>query len=63
MNKKQLVCMWLGIAGIVFFGFLAASGDRDVAAIFICLVVLITGGLIYTFKDRKHKKPKDEQKE
>jgi hypothetical protein len=65
MNKKQLICMWCGIASIVFFGFMAVDSyrDRDEAAICICLVVLVTGGLIYTFKDRRDKKPKAEQKQ
>jgi len=65
MNWKQLICMWCGIAAIIFFGLIAVNSyrDRDEAAICICLVVLITGGLIYTFKDTKHKKLKDKQKQ
>ncbi|MHC4159573.1 MAG: hypothetical protein ACYSSO_10905 [Planctomycetota bacterium] len=64
MNWKQLVCMWLGIAGIVGLGLLAQYVEHFAYWGYkgFCfrafLVALVTGGLITTFKD---KKPKDEQ--
>ncbi|MHC4571830.1 MAG: hypothetical protein ACYS0C_07125 [Planctomycetota bacterium] len=66
MNKRQLVCMWLGIVAIVGLGLLAQYVEHFAYWGYkgFCfrafLVALVTGGLIITFKD---KKPKDEQKQ
>ena len=68
MNKKQLVSMWVGIVAIVWAGSQEAEvfyvGGHDVDwgnfLLWAILIALVTGGLIYTFKD---KKPKDEQKQ
>jgi len=63
MNKKQLVAMWCGIAAIVFL-MVPVIADPEVlkngswrAVQFI--VVLVTGGLIVTFKDRKSERQLD----
>lgn len=66
MNRKQLICMWFGIAAIVWVGLLttplvSAYGDVDWDGFLLwtILISLVTSGLIITFKD-KAKKPKDE---
>ena len=57
MNRKQLISMWLGIVAIVFFGFVTIvdSYRSEYGRLAVCVFVtaLVTGGLIYTFKDRK----------
>jgi len=65
MNKKQLVVMWIGIAVFVFFGVTTEtkfpSGIREYVMDYSQLVVrlvstvLVTGGLIYTFRNKKDK--------
>lgn len=60
MNKKQLICMWLGIAGIVWVGFWNtpfASNDTDWDSFWLWTILfsLITGGLIITFRNKKGK--------
>ncbi|MHC4337013.1 MAG: hypothetical protein ACYSTG_03555 [Planctomycetota bacterium] len=66
MNKKQLVCMWVGILAICGLGWLglyvehfAYMGYKGFffRAFFVALVI---GGLIITFSDKKNKKAKDE---
>ncbi len=68
MNKKQLVCMWLGIIFIACpMGLMGLAGGAGHASSKVILslvlwslaVLLVTAGLIYTFKD----KPKDNEKE
>lgn len=57
MNRNQLISMWCGIAAIVFIG-LPTIGDRvrySAFFLWVFLVALITGGLIYTLKDQKAK--------
>jgi hypothetical protein len=58
MNRKQIICMWLGIATFVFFGVIAGSeegaGLPGVIIFWICVIV-VTGGLIYTFRDKNDK--------
>ena len=62
MNKKQLICMWGGIAIIVSFGYLTQRVEHfaywGYKGFFfrVFFVALITGGLIFTFKDNKHNK-------
>ena len=69
MNWKQIVCMWLGIGLIVLIGFFSymtfPKAFNDVSIIgpvvvecyrfglWVFIVALVTGGLIYTFRDRK----------
>jgi len=66
MNKKQLICMWCGIVAIVFFTLLfypnLYRGDLQEWLQRIFLIALVTGGLIYTFKNKhgfqdEHQKP------
>jgi hypothetical protein len=67
MNRKQIICMWLGIAAFVIYGVnagtlpsISLSGDYGGAVLpsfivdWICIIV-VTGGLIYTFSDKKDK--------
>jgi len=60
MNKKQLICMWCGIAAIVFFTLLVLEKSSDISdlvgwMIIIFLIALVTIGLIITLKDKKQK--------
>lgn len=68
MNKKQLVCMWCGIVLIAiplmwssFFAYIYDHiWDTILRLLFWSIaILLITGGFIYTFRDR----PKDKEKE
>jgi uncharacterized membrane protein len=87
MNKKQIICLWIGIVIFAFVGLTAqiqhhsysytawnegssgttgtTIGDAivDISNLLVRWVVIlvITSGLIYTFRDKKAKKPKDEQ--
>lgn len=74
MNKKQLICMWCGIAAIVLVGYGNLGkltcwyhyliGDGYGGAVTygsllhfflpVFLISLVTGGLIYTFRDKKN---------
>jgi len=59
MNQKQLVTMWCGIAAIVLAGLTVIENYGLVCfygfSVWVFIVALITGGLIYTFKGRKVK--------
>ena len=61
MNRKQLTCMWCGIAAIASAGLTVVRSYGLVSfygfSVWVFIVVLVTGGLIYTFKE-----PKDEDK-
>ena len=73
MNKKQIVCLWLGIAVFVLVGLGASShtvylwkgfegGDLMLPrfiVLWVCIIV-VTIGLIYTFRDKQDKKDKDD---
>ncbi|MHC4455802.1 MAG: hypothetical protein ACYS0I_01740 [Planctomycetota bacterium] len=61
MNRKQYFCLLCGIAAVIL-GALNAIFDfyHPGFDIYLVIVVLLTAGCIYTFKDNK---PKDEQKE
>lgn len=88
MNKKQIICLWIGIVIFAFVGLTAqiqhhsysygtltfegvsgtsgtTIGDAivDISNLLVRWVVIlvITSGLIYTFRDKKAKKPTDEQ--
>jgi bacteriorhodopsin len=64
MNKKQLVCMWTGIIVFVLIGLNTRTLFRwyyymnDCAQLITCLAgtVIVTGGLIYTLRDKQGKK-------
>jgi len=59
MNQKQLVTMWCGIAAVVLAGFTAIENYGLVCpygfSVWVFIVTLVTGGLIYTFKGQKAK--------
>ena len=65
MNKKQLASMWAGIILIVLplFGNIffvddylySYSNSIFKLSLWAISVVLVTGGLIYTFRDKKQK--------
>lgn len=77
MNKKQIVCLWLGIAVFVLVGLVTlyepiylwkcfgrGTGGGDLMlprfiVLWVCIIV-ITIGLIYTFRDKQDKKDKDD---
>ena len=66
MNKKQLVCMGVGLVAICGLAWLALYVEHfaymGYKGFFLrtFLVALVIGGLIVTFTDKKDKKPKDE---
>ena len=68
MNKKQLICMWCGIVLIVWAGLQETdligsySVDWSNFILWTFLISLVTCGLIYTFRDNKTAKTKDEEK-
>ena len=69
MNRKQLIFMWIGIVLIVLAGLqetdlLGSSYSLDWGnfILWTFLISLVTCGLIYTFRDNKTAKTKDEQK-
>jgi hypothetical protein len=57
VNKRQLVLMWVGIAVILLFAFGTVVDvyrpDYAEFAVRVFLTVLVTGGLIYTFRNKK----------
>ncbi|MCK4822712.1 hypothetical protein KA005_43515 [bacterium] len=72
MNKKQKICLWIGIIAFAFVGLCSQMGNiytsNTVADTIVyisrllvrwVIVGVITGGLMYTFRD---KKPKADQK-
>ena len=62
MNKKQLISIWCGIVGIVIVGLynllVSYSVDYNRFCLWVFIVALVTGGLIYTFRDKQDKKDK-----
>jgi hypothetical protein len=60
MNKKQTIFMWIGLIVFVFF-LLAASNESRRNGLdlfqrsFLLSIILVTVGLIYTFRDKKDK--------
>jgi hypothetical protein len=66
MNKKQLVCMWAGIVVFVLiglntrtlFGFSTIVVDYGPLIVRLAGTVIVTGGLIYTLRDKQGKKDK-----
>ncbi len=72
MNKKQLICLW---GGIVVFVFIALTTLTEVSAnifggnqkyeygtlvVRLLCTVIVSGGLIYTLKDKERKNDKDD---
>ena len=59
MNQKQFITMWCGIAAIVLAGLTVIENYGLVCfygfSVWVFIVALLTGGLIYTFKGRKVK--------
>lgn len=57
MNQKQLITMWCGIAAIVLAGLTVIENYGLVCSygflVWVFIVVLVTGGLIYTLRGRK----------
>ena len=62
MNKKQLISMWAGI-GLIILLCMQAEGTLSKYEFrqFVFVIVLVTGGLIITFADKKGNKSKDDQ--
>jgi uncharacterized membrane protein len=73
MNRKQKICLWVGIIAFAFVGLTSQIGNIYtvnttpdtivyISKLLIRWVVIgvVTTGLIYTFRDKKAKKPKDE---
>ncbi len=61
MNKKQLVCMWAGIIVFVLIIGLDPPGSFEYALRHIerlASTVIVTSGLICTFRDKQGKKDK-----
>jgi len=63
MNQKQLIAMWCGIAAIVLAGLTVIKNYGLVCFygffVWVLIVVLVTGGLIYSFKDGSGRKTKN----
>lgn len=59
MNKKQLIVMWCGILAILSVGN-ENINNLSRFIIWSLMISLVTGGLIYTIRD---KKLKDEKKQ
>ena len=57
MNRNQLISMWCGIGAIVVMGLPTIGNHIRYSAFFlwVFLVALVTGGLIYTFKSQEQK--------
>ena len=55
MNKEQWICLVGGLGGI----FIPVGQELWQFGIWVIAVLIITGGLIYRFRD----KPKDKEKE
>jgi hypothetical protein len=64
MNKKQFITMWCGIAAIVLAGLTVIEYYGLVCfygfSVWVFIVALVTGGLIYTLRDKGGRKLKNE---
>ena len=57
MNKKQKICLVLGIIAIVLGAINALTDFYEPGFdIWLVMIVLITAGLVYHFKDKKEEK-------
>ena len=73
MNRKQLIAMWCGIVAFALLGTYFEAGGWESMATVVgdiadllarwLVVVVITGGLIITFADKKDKKPKGDKRQ
>jgi hypothetical protein len=76
MNKKQKICLWVGIIAFAFVGLISQIGNiytvntTSDTIVYISkllirwiVIAVVTIGLIYTFGDKKDKKSKDDQKQ
>lgn len=63
MNKKQFITMWCGIAAIVLAGLTVIEYYGLVCfygfSVWVFIVALPTGGLIYSFEDGSGRKMKN----
>jgi nitrate reductase NapE component len=63
MNQKQFITMWCGIAAIVLAGLTVIENYGLVCSygflVWVFIVALVTGGLIYSFKDGSGRKMKN----
>jgi hypothetical protein len=61
MNRKQLIFTWCGITAIVLAGLTVIKSYGLVCvygfSVWVFLIALVTGGLVYTFKEEA---PKDQ---
>ena len=59
MNQKQFFTMWCGITAIVLAGFAVIENYGLVCSygfvVWVFMVTLVTGGLLYTFKENPQK--------
>jgi len=59
MNQKQFITMWCGISAVVLAGLTVIENYGLVCSygffVWVFIVALVTGGLIYTFKGKKGK--------
>jgi len=75
MNKKQKISLCIGIIAFAFVGFSSQMGNFYTAntiedtIVYISrlivrwiIVVVVTGGLIYIFKDKRDKEPEKDKK-
>jgi hypothetical protein len=63
MNQKQFITMWCGIAAIVLAGLTVIENYGLVCAygflVWVLIVALVTGGLIYSLKGESSRKIKN----
>jgi hypothetical protein len=63
MNQKQIITMWCGIAAIVFAGLTVIENYGLVCfygfSVWVFIVALVTGGMIYTLKNKGGRKGKN----
>jgi hypothetical protein len=63
MNQKQLITMWCGIAAVVLAGLTVIENYGLVCfygfSVWVFIVALVTGGVIYTLKSEGGRKGKN----
>ncbi len=57
MNWKQKIALWVGILIFLFFGLFCAFEDLELEPLLVlwAMVIVLTGGLIVTFKGKPSK--------
>jgi amino acid transporter len=69
MNRKQIICLWIGIIIFACVSLMMPLYQYGNLTCMVWLLVrwvvigVVTTGLIYTFKNKKDKKPKADQKQ